>query len=173
MVLYQYRNHAPKIAETAMVFENAVLIGDVTLADGVGVWPGATIRADNDAIFVGENSNIQESAVLHVDSGHPMHIGPNVTVGHQAMLHGCTVGEGVLIGIGAVVMNDVRIGKNCLIGAGALIPEGREIPDGSLVVGIGKVVRTLSEDEIAGIRAGTANYAEKARTLPLHLKRID
>lgn len=162
MPLYSYKALRPQVAAEAMVFDNAVLIGNVIIDAGVGVWPGATIRADNDVIHIGENSNVQEQAVLHVDPGHPLIIERNVTVGHQAVLHGCHVGEGSLIGIGAVVLNGVKIGKNCLIGAGALIPEGKEIPEGSLVIGIGKVVRTLSQEEIAEIHAGTASYAEKA-----------
>lgn len=155
-----------------MVFDNAVVIGDVRLGPGVGIWPGVTIRADNDSITIKENTNIQESAVLHVDPGFPMVLGPNVTVGHQAMLHGCTVEEGALIGIGAVVLNGAKIGKDCLIGAGALVPEGKEIPERSVVIGIGKIVRTLTDEEIAGIHADAAKYADKARNMSSNLKRI-
>ena len=172
MPLYQYKNSSPQVDSTAMVFDNAVIIGDVKLSSGVGIWPGVTIRADNDSIVIKENTNIQESAVLHVDPGFPMEIGPNVTVGHRAMLHGCTIGEGTLIGIGAVVLNGAKIGKDCLIGAGALIPEGREIPDRSVVIGIGKIVRALADEELAGIYADTARYAEKAKTINANLKRI-
>lgn len=172
MLLYQYKDKSPNIDQSAMVFDNAVVIGDVTLCAGVGVWPGVTIRADNDSITIKENTNIQESAVLHVDPGFPMQLGPNVTVGHQAMLHGCVVGEGTLIGIGAVVLNGAKIGKDCLIGAGALIPEGREIPDRSVVIGIGKIVRTLTDEEADEIRADAAKYAEKARNISLNLKCI-
>lgn len=172
MALYSYKGTAPEIASDAMVFDNATVIGNVKVASGAGIWPGATVRADNDLISIGENSNIQEQAVLHVDPGHPLVIEKNVTVGHQAVLHGCYVGEGSLIGIGAVVLNDVKVGKNCLIGAGALVPEGREIPDGSLVIGIGKIARTLSEEEIAGLRSGTDSYAAKARAFAEDIKKL-
>ncbi|ARP84655.1 gamma carbonic anhydrase family protein [Bordetella genomosp. 8] len=173
MTLYRYKDKSPAVASDAMIFENAVVIGDVHIARGASIWPGATIRADNDTIIIGENSNVQEQAVLHVDPGHPLDIGTNVTVGHQAVVHGCTIGDGTLIGIGAVVLNGAKIGKNCLVGAGALVPEGREIPDGSLVIGIGKVVRELSADEIANLHAGTAAYAAKSRTFLLDLDRIE
>ncbi|MFS8974476.1 gamma carbonic anhydrase family protein [Cupriavidus necator] len=172
MPLYSYKGTSPKIAPDAMVFDNAVVIGNVTIESGAGVWPGVTIRADNDFITIGKNSNVQEQAVLHVDPGHPLVIEQNVTVGHQAMLHGCYIGEGSLVGIGAVVLNDVKVGKNCLIGAGALVPEGREIPDGSLVIGIGKIVRTLSAEEIAGLHSGTASYVEKARSFAQDLEKL-
>ncbi|NPC58468.1 gamma carbonic anhydrase family protein [Caenimonas soli] len=172
MPLYQYNELTPQVAADAMVFEGAVVIGDVRLASGVGVWAGAILRADNDTISVGEDTNIQEAAVLHVDRGHPMHIGARVTIGHQAMLHGCMVEDGAMIGIGATVLNGARIGRDCLIGAGALVPEGREIPARSVVIGVGKVVRTLSDEEVAGIHAGAADYARKARSMPLNLKRL-
>jgi carbonic anhydrase/acetyltransferase-like protein (isoleucine patch superfamily) len=172
MPLYRYKSTVPQIAADAMVFDNAVVIGNVTIESGAGIWPGATIRGDNDSILIGKNSNVQEQAVLHVDPGHPMIIESNVTIGHQAVLHGCHIGEGSLIGIGAVVLNDVKVGKNCLIGAGALVPEGREIPDGSLVIGIGKIARTLSSEEISGLHSGTADYAAKARSFALDIEKL-
>lgn len=172
MAIYQYEGLVPSIAPDCFIFDSADLIGDVRLAEGVSVWSNVSIRADNAPIVIGRNSNIQEGSVLHVDLGVPMNIGENVTVGHQAMLHGCTVNDGALIGIQAVVLNNAVIGRNCLIGAGALIPEGREIPDNSLVVGIGKIVRQLSEDEIRKIQEGAQSYVQRGREYRKGLKRI-
>ena len=124
--------------------DSADIIGNVTLEAGVSIWSHVSIRGDNDAILIRRGTNIQEGSVLHVDEGCPMEIGPNVTVGHQAMLHGCTIHEGALVGMQAIVLNNAVIGRNCLIGAGAIIPEDRVIPDNSLVIGIGKIVRELS-----------------------------
>jgi carbonic anhydrase/acetyltransferase-like protein (isoleucine patch superfamily) len=129
----------------------------------VSVWFGAVLRGDNEMLHIGENSNIQDGAILHTDMGAPLNIAANVTVGHQAMLHGCSVGEGSLIGIKAVILNHAVIGKNCLIGANALVTEGKVIPDNSLVVGSpGKVLRSLTETEIAAMHANTAHYVENA-----------
>jgi carbonic anhydrase/acetyltransferase-like protein (isoleucine patch superfamily) len=139
----------------------AVVIGRVILKRNASVWFGAVLRGDNEPITVGENSNVQDGAVLHTDDGSPLVIGSNVTIGHQAMLHGCTVGDNSLIGIGAVVLNGARIGRNCLIGAKALIPEGKEIPDGSLVVGApGRVLRPLSEEQIAFLAHSAEHYVQ-------------
>ncbi|WP_087750820.1 gamma carbonic anhydrase family protein [Paraburkholderia caledonica] len=172
MPIYELHGRRPEISPSAYIFENAVIIGDVALSDDVSIWSGVTIRGDNDAIVIERGSNVQEGSVLHVDPECPLHIGPDVTVGHQAMLHGCTIGEGSLIGIGAVVLNKAKVGRNCLIGAGAIIPEGREIPDCSLVIGIGKILRELSAEEIVGIQAGTASYIEKGRLYRTQLRRI-
>lgn len=172
MAIYQYEALVPAIDPDTFIFDSADLIGDVRLAAGVSVWANVSIRADNAPIVIGRNSNIQEGSVLHVDVGVPMSIGENVTVGHQAMLHGCTIHDGALIGIQAVVLNNAVIGRNCLIGAGAIIPEGREIPDNSLVVGIGKIVRQLSEDEIRGIHEGAQGYVARGREYKKGLKRI-
>ncbi len=140
----------------------ASVIGDVTLGHRCSVWFGAVIRGDNDSITVGDGSNIQECAVLHVDPGKPLIIGENVTVGHKAILHGCCVGDGSLIGMNAVVLNGANIGKNCLIGAGALVTENSQIPDNSLVLGSpGKVFRTLDEKTIENMLQGTLNYQQK------------
>jgi len=140
---------------------NAVVIGDVTLGNNASVWWNAVVRGDFAPISIGENSNIQEGSVLHVDFGHPLAIGRNVTVGHMAMLHGCEIGEGSLIGIGSIILNGAKIGKDCLIGAHSLIPEGKEIPDGSLVMGSpGKVVKQLTPEQIARIRKGPPEYVE-------------
>lgn len=141
---------------------DAIVIGSVILEHNASVWFGCIVRADNDSITIGENSQLQDGCVLHVDPGLPITIGRNVSVGHMAMLHGCTIGDGSLIGIKAVVLNGARVGKNCLIGANALITEGREIPDGSLVVGSpGKVVRELSVEEIRRINSASAHYVDK------------
>lgn len=143
------------------VAPNAVVLGDVVLHRNASVWFGAVLRGDTDRLTVGENSNIQDLSVLHADAGVPLTIGRNVTVGHKAMLHGCTVGDNSLIGIGAVILNGARIGKNCLIGANALIPEGKEIPDGALVVGQpGRAIRQLSEGQIAALEASAQHYVQ-------------
>lgn len=172
MAIYQYEALVPAIDPDTFIFDSADLVGDVRLAAGVSIWANVSIRADNAPIVIGRNSNIQEGSVLHVDVGVPMSIGENVTVGHQAMLHGCTIHDGALIGIQAVVLNNAVIGRNCLIGAGAIIPEGREIPDNSLVVGIGKIVRQLSEDEIRDIHEGAQGYVARGREYKKGLKRI-
>jgi carbonic anhydrase/acetyltransferase-like protein (isoleucine patch superfamily) len=146
------------------VAPDAALIGRVVLEHEASVWFQAVIRGDNDPIVIGAGSNIQDGSVLHTDDGVPLTVGPAVTVGHQAMLHGCTIGEGSLIGIKAVVLNHAVVGRECLIGACAMIPEGRVIPDRSLVMGTpGKVVRTLTDAEVAGIRAISAGYVANAR----------
>src|SRR5580692_10816710 len=137
---------------------NAVVIGNVILKKNASIWFGAVLRGDNDPIVVGENSNVQDNSVLHTDSGSPLTIGANVTIGHMVMLHGCTIGDGSLIGIGAVVLNGANIGRNCLIGAGALITEGKTFPDNSLVMGQpGRVVRELSPEQ-AGVLAASAMH---------------
>jgi carbonic anhydrase/acetyltransferase-like protein (isoleucine patch superfamily) len=144
------------------VAHNAAVIGSVVLEHNASVWFNVVIRGDNDLISIGENSNIQDGSVLHTDPGIALVIGRNVTVGHMAMLHGCNIGDGSLIGIKSVVLNHAVIGKNCLIGANALVPEGKVIPDGSLVVGSpGRVVRQLSPEEIAGMRKAADHYVEK------------
>lgn len=140
---------------------NAVVLGDVILERGASVWFGCVLRGDTDRLQVGENSNIQDLSVLHADAGVPLTIGRNVTIGHKVMLHGCTIGDDTLIGIGAVVLNGAVIGKNCLIGANALITEGKVIPDGSMVMGQpGKVVRELDEAQKAGLRASAEHYVQ-------------
>jgi carbonic anhydrase/acetyltransferase-like protein (isoleucine patch superfamily) len=138
---------------------SAVLIGRVVLKRNASIWFGATLRGDNEPIVVGEDSNVQDGSVLHTDAGTPLVIGTGVTVGHMAMLHGCTIGDGSLIGIGAVVLNGARIGRSCLIGAKALIPEGKEIPDNSLVVGApGRVIRQISDAQRAMLAESAAHY---------------
>jgi len=151
MPLYQYQDFVPEIHPDTYIADSADLIGQVRLAAGVSIWNHVSIRADNGPIDIGAGSNVQEGSVLHLDPGCPLTIGEHVTVGHQAMLHGCTIGDGSLIGMQAIVLNRARVGRHCLIGAGAIVPEGRDIPDNSLVIGVGKVVRELSPEEIAGL----------------------
>ncbi|KIU47398.1 hypothetical protein QV12_19540 [Pseudomonas putida] len=145
------------------VAPTATLIGKVRLQAGANVWFGAVLRGDNELIDIGENSNVQDGTVMHTDMGWPLTLGKGVTVGHNAMLHGCTVGDYSLVGIGAVILNGARIGKHCIIGANALVPEGREIPDGSLVVGSpGKVVRELTPAQQQLLEASAAHYVHNA-----------
>ncbi|MCM2331707.1 Carbonic anhydrase or acetyltransferase, isoleucine patch superfamily [Geopseudomonas sagittaria] len=146
------------------VAPDASLIGKVRLDADASVWFGAVLRGDNELIHIGEGSNVQDGSVLHTDMGWPLTLGKGVTIGHKVTLHGCTVGDHSLVGIGAVVLNGAKIGRYCLIGAGALIPEGREIPDGSLVMGVpGKVVRMLTEEQMRGLESNAAHYVDNAR----------
>ncbi len=146
------------------VAPSASLVGSVELHHQSSIWFGAVIRGDNETIVIGENTNVQDGAVLHTDAGVPFSLGQDVTVGHQAMLHGCVVGENSLIGIQAVVLNGAVIGRNCLVGARALITEGKVIPDGSVVIGApGKIVRQITPEEIAWMRGNAAHYVENAR----------
>jgi carbonic anhydrase/acetyltransferase-like protein (isoleucine patch superfamily) len=174
MPIYQLGEHAPDIADTAYVAAEATLIGKVTLEDQASVWSGAVIRGDNERITVGTQSNVQEGTVMHTDIGFPLTLGPRVTVGHQAMLHGCTVGEGSLIGIQAVVLNGAVIGKHCLVGAGAVVTEGKVFPDRSLILGApAKVVRELSEADVARLEASALHYAQRGTHYKSALKRLD
>ena len=142
----------------------ATVVGDVTLHQNVSVWYGSVIRGDSDSIEIGENSNIQDLSVLHTDHGYPIHIGENVTIGHRAIVHGCTIEDEVMIGMGAILMNGAKIGKHSIIGAGALIPEGKEIPANSIVVGMpGKVIHQTSEKQIEEILENAKHYVELAR----------
>jgi carbonic anhydrase/acetyltransferase-like protein (isoleucine patch superfamily) len=141
---------------------NAVVIGSVVLGANASIWFGCIVRGDNDTITIGENSQLQDGCVLHVDPGFPITIGNKVSVGHMAMLHGCTIGDSSLIGIKSVILNGARVGRNCLIGANSLIAEGKEIPDGSLVIGSpGKVIRQLSAEEIQEINDASDNYVQR------------
>jgi carbonic anhydrase/acetyltransferase-like protein (isoleucine patch superfamily) len=161
MSLYALDGVAPVVPEDGdfWVAPGARLSGRVVLEKGASVWFNAVLRGDNEPLVVGAGSNVQDGCVCHTDIGHPLTIGPDCTVGHMAILHGCTVGEGSLIGMGATVLNGAVIGKGVLVGAGALITEGKSFPDGTLVVGRpGKVVRSLTPDEIAGLRRSAAGY---------------
>lgn len=173
MALYAIDDKTPQLAEGAWIADSAQVIGDVSLGARASVWFGALVRADNEPMTIGAGSNVQEAAVLHADPGHPLVIGENVTVGHQVVLHGCTVGDGSLIGIGAVVLNGAKIGKNCLVGAGALVTEGKVFPDGSLIVGSPAVVkRELSPDQIDRLAKSAAHYVQNAQRFALGLRRV-
>lgn len=164
-MLYELDGKAPvHDPATSWVADSAAVIGDVVLEEDASVWFGAVVRGDNARIHIGRGSNVQDGAILHVDPGFPLTLGADVTIGHLVMLHGCTVGSGTLIGIGAVVLNGARIGENCLIGAKALITEGKEIPPRSVVMGApGKIVRELSDEDLARIRRPAQSYVERMR----------
>jgi carbonic anhydrase/acetyltransferase-like protein (isoleucine patch superfamily) len=172
-MIYVLDGFAPIVDPSAWVAEEATLIGKVVVEAGASVWFGAQIRGDNEEIRIGAGTNVQENCVLHTDMGYPLTIGTNCTIGHKAMLHGCTIGDGTLIGMGATVLNGAKIGKGCLIGACALITEGKEIPDGSLVMGSpGKVVRQLDETARAKLLASAASYQANARRFRAGLTRL-
>jgi carbonic anhydrase/acetyltransferase-like protein (isoleucine patch superfamily) len=164
---------APQIDADAWVAPGAQVMGRVSLGPGVGIWFGAVLRGDNEPIVVGEATNIQENSVLHTDMGFPLTIGRDCTIGHKAMLHGCTIGDGTLIGMGATILNGAKIGKGCLIGAFALVTEGKEIPDGSLVMGSpGRVVRQLDEAARARLLASAAGYRANAARFRAGLREV-
>ena len=172
-MIYELDGIAPIIDDTAWVADDANLIGKVTLAAKSSVWFGSTLRGDNEMLTLAEGSNIQENSVLHTDMGYPLTIGKNCTIGHKVMLHGCTIGDNTLIGMGAMVMNGALVGKNCLIGAGALITEGKVIPDGSLVMGApGKIIRTLTDDAIEGLTRSALSYQKNAERYRKGLRAI-
>jgi carbonic anhydrase/acetyltransferase-like protein (isoleucine patch superfamily) len=163
MSIYALDGVVPQIDPTAWVAPDAVVIGNVVLGPGVGIWPGAVLRGDNEPIVVGANSNVQDTCVFHTDLGYPLTVGEGCTIGHKVILHGCSIADNSLVGMGSVVLNGARIGRNCLIGAGALITENKEIPDGALVMGSpGKVVRQLDDRTIAGLKESARHYAENA-----------
>ena len=174
MPLYRIDDRAPEVAPSAYIAEQATLIGRVVVGDRASFWPGASARGDNETITLGSDSNVQEGAVLHADPGFPLTIGERVTVGHQAMLHGCTVGDGSLVGIQAVVMNGATIGRSCLVGAGAIVTEGKSFPDRSLIIGApAKLARPLTDHEVAGLDRAAAGYVERAANFRARLERID
>lgn len=166
MTMYALDGVSPVVPEDGdfWVAPDANVIGDVVLETGVSVWFGCTLRGDTERLTIGAGSNVQENTVIHADPGFPVVIGANCTIGHKAMIHGCEIGDGSLIGMGATVLNGAKIGKGCLIGAGALVTEGKVIPDGSLVMGMpGKVVRDLDEDAQANLLVSAANYRARMR----------
>lgn len=173
MSIYQLGEHAPEIDASSFVADSATLVGKVSLHANTSVWFGATLRGDNERITIGENSNVQEGTVMHTDMGYPLTVGKNVTIGHQAMLHGCTIGDGALIGIQAVILNGARIGAGCLVGAGALVTEGKEFPDNSLIIGSpAKAVRTLTADDTARLLASADSYVQRGQLFKTQLKKI-
>ena len=173
MAIYQLDDFTPAIHDSAWVADSAQVMGRVTLAEDSSVWFGVVIRGDTETIRVGRGSNIQDNSVLHADEGQPLVIGDHVTVGHQVMLHGCTVGDGSLIGIQAVVLNGAKIGKNCLVGAGSLVTEGKEFPDGSMILGSpAKVVRQLSPEQIEGLKMSARHYMNNASRYKTGLKKL-
>jgi carbonic anhydrase/acetyltransferase-like protein (isoleucine patch superfamily) len=173
MAVYQLDSLTPRIADTAWVAESAEVIGNVELAEGASVWFGSILRGDTEVMRIGRNSNVQDGSMLHADPGFPLTLGENVTVGHQVMLHGCTVGDGSLIGIKSVVLNGAKIGRNCLVGAGSLITEGKEFPDGSMIMGApAKVVRPLTPEQIAGLAHAAQHYVDNAVRYRTGLKKI-
>ena len=174
-MIYKLNKNKPQFPEDGdfWVAPDANVIGKVRLGAGASVWFGATLRGDKEWIDIGAGSNVQENSVLHTDIGFPLTIGRNCTIGHKAILHGCTIGDQSLIGMGAIVLNGAQIGRNCLIGAGALITEGKIIPDNSLVVGApGKVVRSLTEAEIEGLLASATGYQTNMRRFAKGLEAI-
>ena len=176
MAIFELDGVKPSTPDTGnyWVAENATVLGNVILRENASVWFNAVLRGDNDPIEIGENSNIQDGSVLHTDHGVPLTIGKNVTVGHMVMLHGCTIADGTLIGIGSTILNRAKIGRNCIIGAHSLIPEGKEIPDNSLVMGApGKVVRQLDEGAAQMIAASAQVYVDNWKRFKSGLVRID
>jgi carbonic anhydrase/acetyltransferase-like protein (isoleucine patch superfamily) len=174
MTTYRLNEHAPQIASDAWIAPGARVVGRACLEPASSVWFGAVIRADNETIHIGSGSNIQEGAVLHVDPGYPLKVGREVTVGHQAMLHGCTIGDRSLVGIQAVVLNGAVIGRECLVAAGALVTEGKVFPDRSLILGApAKAVRQLSDEEVAALHHSAADYVVRATRYRHGLEGLD
>ena len=173
MAVYEVDGVCPTVPESAWVADSAQVMGDVVLGEDVGIWFGAVARGDTAAIRIGARSNIQDLCVLHADVGLPLTIGSGVTVGHKAVLHGCTVGDNSLIGIGAVVLNGAKIGQGCLVGAGALVTEGKEFPDGSMILGSpARVVRQLTAEQLQNLRLSADHYVANARRFQVSLHRI-
>ncbi len=173
MAIYELNNIAPQIAASAFVADSAQVMGEVHIGADASIWFGTVIRGDTSTIRIGKGSNIQDGSVLHADVGKPLFIGDNVTAGHMVMLHGCTIGDETLIGIGAVVLNGAVIGKNCLVGAGSLVTEGKVFPDGSMIVGSpAKVVRELTPEQIEGIRQSAKHYIANAKNYQTKFKKL-
>jgi len=173
MALYELDGVAPQLATGAWVADSAEVIGNVKLGENASIWFGAVLRGDNETMSIGRNSNVQDMSTLHSDPGSPLTIGENVTIGHQVMLHGCTIGDNSLIGIQAVVLNNAKIGRNSIVGAGSVVTEGKEFPDNSLIMGSpAKVVRTLDDAAAAKLRQGAEHYVLNARRFAKGLKKI-
>jgi len=175
MPLYAIDNIKPEFSDEASAWlaPDASVVGRVSIGRNVGIWFGAAIRGDNEPITIGDDTNVQEHTVMHSDPGFALTIGKGCTIGHRAMLHGCTIGDNTLIGMGAIVLNGARIGANCLVGAGALVTEGKEFPDGSLIVGApAKAVRALDEQAIARLKASALHYVANAKRFKAGLKPV-
>jgi carbonic anhydrase/acetyltransferase-like protein (isoleucine patch superfamily) len=173
MAIYRLGSKIPQVPASAYVAPEAVVIGEVILGEGVSIWPGAVIRGDNIAIVIGRDTNVQEGAVLHSDPGVALAVGDHVSIGHQAMLHGCRVGDRSLVGIQAVVMNGVVVGRECLVGAGALVAEGKVFNDRSLILGApARMLRTLTDEEVAGLLFNAEDYVRRAATYKAQMERI-
>jgi len=173
MALYELDGVAPQLGDGAWVADSAQVIGNVVLGENASVWFGVVARGDTDKLSIGRNTNIQDLSMLHADAGVPLTIGDNVTIGHQVMLHGCTIGDNTLIGIQAVVLNNARIGRNSIVGAGSVVTEGKEFPDNSLIIGSpAKVVRTLDDAAAAKLRQSAEHYVENAHRFAKGLKKI-
>lgn len=173
MAIYELDLVAPRVDASAWVADSAEVMGNVELAQDCSIWFGVVVRGDTETIHIGRGSNIQDGSVLHADFGQPLVIGEYVTVGHHVMLHGCTIGDGALIGIGAVVLNGAKIGKGCIVGAGALVTEGKEFADGSMIIGSpAKAVRELSTEQRDALKMSAVHYIENARRFKTGLKKI-
>ena len=173
MAVYEVDGKTPQVDSTAWIADSAQVMGHVTLGPDASVWFGCVLRGDTESMTIGEGSNIQDLTVMHADHGLPLTIGKHVTVGHKVMLHGCTIGDESLIGIGAVVLNGAKIGKHCLVGAGSLVTEGKEFPDGSMIMGTpAKVVRELTPQQIEGLRLSAQHYIDNARMFRATLKKL-
>jgi carbonic anhydrase/acetyltransferase-like protein (isoleucine patch superfamily) len=173
MALYELDGVAPQLAPGAWVADSAQVIGSVVLGENASVWFGAVLRGDNETIRIGRNSNVQDLSVLHSDLGKPLTIGENVTLGHQVMVHGCTIGDNTLIGIGSVILNGAKIGRNCIVGAGSVVTEGKEFPDNSLIIGSpAKVVRTLDDEAARKLALSAQGYVANAKRFASNLKKI-
>jgi carbonic anhydrase/acetyltransferase-like protein (isoleucine patch superfamily) len=174
MPLYALSEKQPTVPDDGFIAPGTHIVGDVQLGARVGVWFGAVIRGDNEPIIIGEDTNIQDGAILHSDPGSPLVIGAKVTIGHRAIVHGCRIGDGTLIGMGATILNNAVIGRNCLVGAGALVTEGKSFPDGSLIVGSpAKIVRELDASAIEALGLSATNYVSNASRFAKDLQQLD
>jgi carbonic anhydrase/acetyltransferase-like protein (isoleucine patch superfamily) len=174
MAIYRLGDDTPRIAASAWVADSASVIGRVDVGDASSIWYGAVLRGDNDRIVVGARTNLQDGCVVHTDSGIEMTLGSGCTIGHQAMLHGCTIGDGTLVGMQAVILNGAKIGRHCIVGAGALVTEGKQFPDGVLIVGTpAKVVRELTPGQVARLAWSAAHYVDQMHRHRTTLERID
>ena len=173
MAIYRLGDLAPQLHVTAWVADSAEVMGNVVIGEDSSVWFGCVVRGDSDTIRIGRRTNIQDNSTLHADPGKPLTIGDNVSVGHQVMLHGCTIGDGTLVGIGSVILNNARIGKNCIVGACSLVTEGKEFPDGSMIMGSpAKVVRELTSEQIAGLQRIATHYVDNADRFRADLRKL-